>query len=534
MQHFRTLFMSPRTDLPAGLVVFLVALPLCLGIALASGTPLMSGLIAGAMGGLVVPLLSRSPLSVAGPAAGMTAVVLAGAQELGSLELFFAAVVAAGVMQIAFGFMRADGLTGLVPSAVIRGMLAAIGIILILKQAPHMVGHDEFDFALDETGLPFYKHLLVIFDAINFGALIIGSASIGLLVFWQRTPFARIPIFPPALAVVLLGTLTNIGLQLMGSSLALDATHLVALPVVDGLQGLLSSVPRPDVSMLFRSDVLSVAFTVAAVASIETLLSLEAVDKLDPLQRRSPGGRELVAQGFANMASGFLGGLPVTSVIVRSSANVAAGGKERLSALFHGVLLILAMLFLSTWLNYIPLACLAAILLQTGFKLASPQLMRQMWRKGSDQFLPFAITVVTVLSLDLLRGVMTGIILGIGFALYLNNRNTFRLFQRDGNTVLRFQKDATFLSKPALRRAFDAFEPGTQVLLENGGVFMDQDVSEAIHDLVQQARENDVKVDLSGMELSESRITSQPLPTLPVPDLARRVGRSIRRTQRKA
>lgn len=534
MQHFRTLLMSPRTDLPAGLVVFLVALPLCLGIALASGVPLLSGLIAGAMGGLVVPLLSRAPLSVAGPAAGMTAVVLAGAQELGSLELFFASVIAAGAMQIVFGLLRADGLTGLVPSAVIRGMLAAIGIILILKQAPHMVGHDEFDFALDETGLPFYQHLPVIFDAINFGALLIGTFSILLLVFWHRTPFARVPIFPPALAVVLLGTLANIGLQTLGSELALDSTHLVALPIVDGLQGLLSSVPRPELAMLVRADVLSVAFTVAAVASIETLLSLEAVDKIDPLQRRSPGGRELVAQGFANMASGFLGGLPVTSVIVRSSANVAAGGRERLSALFHGVLLILAILFLSTWLNYIPLACLAAILLQTGFKLASPQLMRQMWRKGTDQFLPFAITVVAVLSLDLLRGVASGIVLGIGFALYLNNRNTFRIFQRDGDTVIRFQKDATFLSKPALRRAFDAFEPGSKVHLENGGVFMDQDVSEAIHDLIQQAREKDVLVDVSGMELSESRITAQPLPTLPVSDLARRMGQTIRRSRQQA
>lgn len=534
MQHFKTMFMSPRTDFPAGLVVFLVALPLCLGIALASGVPLMSGLIAGAMGGLIVPLLSRSPLSVAGPAAGMTAVVLAGIQELGSLELFFASVMVAGLIQIVFGLLRADGLTGLVPSAVIRGMLAAIGIILILKQAPHMVGHDEFDFGVEETGLTFYKHLSVIFDAINFGALLIGTCSILLLVFWNRTPFARFPIFPPALAVVLFGTITNLILGSMGSSLALDATHLVALPVVDGIQGLLNSVPRPDASMLFNSNVVTVAFTVATVASIETLLSLEAVDKIDPLQRRSPGGRELVAQGCANMASGFLGGLPVTSVIVRSSANVASGGKERLSALFHGVLLILAILFLSTWLNYIPLACLAAILLQTGFKLASPSLMRQMWRKGTDQFLPFAITIIAVLSLDLLRGVAAGIVLGIAFALYLNNRNIFRIFKRDGDTVLRFQKDATFLSKPALRRAFEDFSPGDKVMLENGGVFMDQDVSEAIHDLVQQAKENGVTVDLAGMELSESRITSQPLPTLPVTDLAKKMGQSFRRTRKKA
>lgn len=527
-----SLWSSPRTDIPAGIVVFLVALPLCLGIALASGVPLISGLIAGAVGGLVVPLISRSPLAVAGPAAGLTAIVLTGIATLGDVRVFFAAVALSGLLQIGLGLVRAGGLAGLVPSSVIRGMLAAIGIILILKQAPHMVGHDEFDFDLIETGATFYTHLRVIVEAVEWGALLVGGLSIALLFSWSKTPLARITLLPPALVVVVLGTALNLLLVQMGSPHALGETHLVSLPKIDSLDSLLATLPFANLGALLRSDVFVVALTIAIVGSIETLLSLEAVDRIDPHKRHSPGDRELVAQGVGNLVSGLLGGLPLTSVIVRSSANVAAGAYERLSALVHGIFLVAAVLLLSPLLNQIPLACLAAILLQTGYKLASPSLFRQQWSKGLDQFFPFVATVVAVLSLDLLRGVALGIVLGALIVLYENNRNVFQLSREDKQVRLTFEKDGTFLTKPALRRAFDELEPGDQLVVDTAGVFLDHDAKETLHELADQAATRDIHTDLSDLDGVRTRAPTRALRQVSV--AAKRLGRRVRVGRRKS
>jgi MFS superfamily sulfate permease-like transporter len=497
-----SLFAHAKYDIPSGIVVFLVAVPLCLGIALASGVPLLSGLVAGAIGGLIIPLISRSALSVSGPAAGLTAIVLAGVATLGKVELFFAAVVVAGLLQLVFGLLRAGGLAALVPSSVIRGMLAAIGLILLMKQIPHVVGHDETDMGLEYQGFEVYEQLWHVFERVEWGAFLVAAVSLVILYSWPKTPFAKISFFPSALAVVVVGTLLNQAFLAFAPGLALAQSHLVTLPILSGPAELFATLPRPEISMLFRTDVLVVALTLAAVASIETLLSLEAVDRIDPWRRRSPKDRELFAQGAANLVSGFLGGLPVTSVIVRSSANVTAGGRDRLSAIVHGLLIVVAVLFGARLLNMIPLAALAAILIQTGLKLASPNLFRQMFKLGPAQFWPFIVTVLAVLSTDLLRGVALGLVLGIIAVLRENGKGVFEV-QRDGkNVVVTFAKDVTFLAKGKLRALLDTVERGSTLTLRRNNEFIDHDIREQLAELVQEAPRLGITVILDDIDLS--------------------------------
>jgi MFS superfamily sulfate permease-like transporter len=389
------MFGHPRSDCIAGVVVFLVAVPLCLGIALASGVPPVSGLVAGVVGGIVVPFLSRSPLSVTGPAAGLTAVVLFETKALGSFERLLTATMIAGCLQMALGFARTGRFAALVPDSVIRGMLAAIGIIIVWKQLPALVGGDG---AVSEMGSQFAA-----------GAASIAAASLLVLYGWGATPLARHAFLPPALVVVAVSV--ALASAFAGSTtLALSPKQMVDVPL-GGWSALRDALPVPDMGAFGDPLVWRVAVTVALVASIETLLSLKAVDGLDPLQRVSPPNQELVAQGAANLASGWLGGLPVTAVIVRSGANLQAGGRERLSALVHGVLLLLAVLFAGRLLNLIPLACLAAVLVQVGLKLASPKLVLEEWSLGWIRFVPFAATIGAVLATDLLKGVVAGIAL---------------------------------------------------------------------------------------------------------------------------
>jgi len=496
-----SIFTHAKSDVPAGLVVFLVAVPLCLGIALASGVPLLSGLVAGAIGGLVIPLISRSPLSVSGPAAGLTAIVLAGVASLGKVELFFAAVVVAGVLQLVFGALQAGGLATLVPASVIRGMLASIGIILLMKQAPHVVGHDEFDLGLEHTGMELYEQLTHLFEKVEWGAFLVAAVSLTILYTWPKTPLAKVSFLPAALAVVVVGTLMNQAFIAFAPALALGQSHLVSLPLASTPMELFHTLPRPELSMLFRSDVFVVAITLATVASIETLLSLEAIDRIDPWRRRSPKDRELFAQGVANVASGFMGGLPVTSVIVRSSANVTAGGRDRLSAIVHGALLVVAVLLAGPLLNMIPLAALAAILIQTGLKLASPALFKQMFRLGGAQFWPFIVTVLAVLSTDLLRGTALGLVLGVIAVLRENGKGVFSVEKNGNDVVITFQKDVTFLAKGRLRAALDAVPKGATLTIRRNREFIDQDIRELLNELNQEAPRLGITLVLDDIDL---------------------------------
>jgi MFS superfamily sulfate permease-like transporter len=408
MQSLKDMFSHPRSDLLAGVVVFLVAVPLCLGIAIASGVSPVSGLVAGVVGGLVVPFLSRSPLSVTGPAAGLTAIVLFETKSLGSFERFLMATIIAGFVQVLLGALRTGRFASLVPEAVIRGMLASIGIIIVWKQLPALTGSDG--------GL---SSMRAQFAA---GPALVAGASLGILFGWKFTPLARHAMVPPALVVVL--TAVGLGAAFEGSaSLALLPSHRVDVPL-GGWTALHAALPVPDWTAVSDPKVWLVGVTVALVASIETLLSIQAIDGMDPLKRASPPNQELVAQGAANVASGWLGGLPVTAVIVRSGANLQAGGRERLAALTHGLLLLAAVVFAGAALNRIPLACLAAVLVQVGLKLASPKLMLEEWRLGWPRFMAFAGTIVGVLATDLLKGVIAGIALELALRIVAGPRGS--------------------------------------------------------------------------------------------------------------
>jgi MFS superfamily sulfate permease-like transporter len=482
-------FSYPKQDLVAGAVVFLVALPLCLGIAVACGVPPVSGLIAGVIGGLVVPLVSRSPLSVTGPAAGLTSIVLLEVERLGGIAPFVAAVVVAGFLQIAFGVVKAGRFAALVPSSAIKGMLAAIGITIVLKQIP---------VALGVTG-----GFMDIPSQFSMGPAVLAAISLAILFIWPKTPLKKITFLPAALVVVVLCTVLGIVLEGV-PALSLADHHKVVVPT-GGAAGLWAALSHPPPSAFLDSGVWIAGITIAIVASIETLLSLQAVDRLDPLRRQSPPDRELVAQGLANTASGLLGGLPVTAVIVRSGANVAAGGRERLSALFHGLLLLGAVLAAAGLLNQIPLACLAAVLIVVGINLAKPSLFISQAKLGRDQLIPFLITIIAVLSLDLLKGVVLGVIVALVFTLHQNASGTIHQSKDpDGATRLRFRRDATFLTKPQLLRLLEAVPSGSAVVIQADGEYVDLDAKEAIATFLQDAPRRNIRMRVEGIDMSNA------------------------------
>ncbi len=485
----------PR-DLTAGLVVFLVALPLCLGVALASGAPLFSGVLAGIVGGILVGLVSGSHSSVSGPAAGLTAVVAAQIVSLGSYQTFLLAVVLAGMIQIGLGLARAGFLASFFPSSVIKGLLAAIGVILILKQIPHVFGHDpdpEGDLAFEQSDHQnTFTELLHTVSDIEPGAATIGLLSIALLVVWGKWKPLKNLSLPPALVVVLLGVGLSEAFRSLGGVWVIESSHLVQVPVAESLEGFLALLMSPDFSQWSNPAVYVAAATIAAVASLETLLNLEAVDKLDPQQRTSPPSRELLAQGIGNVAAGLIGGLPVTSVIVRSSVNINAGGRTKLSAIVHGLLLLISVALLPTWLNLIPLSCLAAILLVTGFKLASPALIKQIWKEGRYQFIPFATTVVAIVLTDLLVGILIGLAISIGFILNSNMRRPIRRFVEKhlGGDVMHIElaNQVSFLNRAALSKVLDDLPRGGHVLLDaNNTDYIDPDVLELIREFKEQS-----------------------------------------------
>lgn len=498
-----------KHDLPASIVVFLVALPLCLGIALASGAPLFSGILTGIVGGIVVAAISGSQLSVTGPAAGLTVIVFSAIQGLGTYETFLLAVVLAGVMQLILGLIKAGTIGNYFPSSVIEGMLAAIGVILILKQLPHAVGYDH-DYEGNESFIQADSHntfsgILLALERINMGAVLICSISICILLIWPK--IKRLSIVPAPLIVVVSGII--LGLLFQGGLLALSAEELVQIPQVQSFDQFMGLFVHPDWTAIGNKQVWVTAFTIAIVASLETLLSLEAIDKIDPIKRVSPTNRELVAQGFGNMISGLLGGMPMTSVIVRSSANVNAGGRTKLSAMLHGSWLLLSLLFIPFLINLIPLSCLAAVLLVTGYKLANVKLVKKMWNHGWDQFVPFAVTLVAVVLTDLLTGVGIGMLVGIFYILRRNLRNPYfyKMEQVDGQKVyrIRLAEEVSFLNKGAIQYLLMHMPTDSQVIIDGTNTrYIDRDVLEIINNFSTNAYTKQIEVKL--VEIKEAYV----------------------------
>lgn len=491
-----------RYDLPSGLVVFLVAVPLCLGIALACGVDPLSGLVAGIAGGLVIPFISRSPLSVSGPAAGLIAIVLSGIESLGGVEVFFLAVFLAGIIQIILGLIRAGSIAYLFPSSVIRGMLSAIGVILILKQIPHALGYDvdyegEMSF-LQPDGANTFSEIWMALSHTSVVAIAISIISIVLLVIWDKVKFLKnLTVVPGALVVVLTGVLINQIFIWTGSGIGLEGKHLVELPVYNSTAEFVGAFTLPDWSAFTNPDVYVVALTLAVVGSLVSLLSVEAVDRLDPFKRKTPLNRELIAQGAGNAFSGFLGGLPVTAVIIRSSANVNSGGRTRTAAVVHGILLLLTVIFFSQLLNMIPLSALAGILLMIGYKLAHPKIFKQMWKMGWDQLIPYVTTIVAVVFTDMLIGITIGIAVGIFFVFKENFHSAIRVDEEDGIKFINIRKDLSFVNKAKLIQTLETINEGDHVRIDGKGAeFMDHDLREILDEFVEMAEEREIHVEL--------------------------------------
>ena len=490
-----------KKDFPASIVVFLVALPLCLGIALASGAPLFAGVLTGILGGIVTASISGSQLSVSGPAAGLTVIVFGAITKLGTYETFLLAVMLSGVLQLILGAIKAGTIASYFPSSVIEGMLAAIGIILILKQIPHAVGYDA-DFVGDESfqesgNKNTFSAITSAFSRISYGAVIISVLSLGVLIYWPKVK--KLASIPAPLIVVILGVALSAAFK--GSQFEINADHLVKIPVVSSFNEFTNLFVHPDFSKITSPDVWTVAGTLAIVASLETLLSVEAVDKIDPYRRVSPTNRELVAQGIGNISSGLLGGLPMTAVIVRSSANVNSGGKTKLSAILHGTWLFVSLLLIPGILNSIPLSCLAAILLMTGYKLAKPELFIKLWREGKELFIPFVVTVLAVVFTDLLKGVGIGMLIGVFYILRNNMRNPyFYHIERVGDkkhVKITLAEEVSFLNKAAIQYTLNHLPSGVDVIIDGSNArYIDSDVLEIIRNFRHNAFSRGIIVEL--------------------------------------
>ncbi|MFK7972928.1 MAG: SulP family inorganic anion transporter [Bacteroidia bacterium] len=500
-----------KYDAPAGLVVFLVALPLCLGIALASKgenveAPLFSGLLAGIIGGLVIPFISRSPLSVSGPAAGLIAIVITGMDSLGSWEAFLVAIFLGGLIQIAFGFFKAGAVAYFFPNSVIKGMLAAIGIILIRKQLPHALGIDteavDLKFHLVET----HEMISRALTNMEVGAFIISIISLAILLTWENKIFKKLYWLPGALIVVIIGIVINQVFRGMGSPFELLGGmegHLVNLPdelVNEGPKGFIKQFTFPDFSALLNPQVYVVGLTIGLVASVETLLSVEAVDKLDKHKRQTPLNRELIAQGAANTLAGLIGALPITAVIVRSSANVNAGGQTRTSAFLHAIFLLVSVITIAGVLNMIPLASLAAILLLIGYKLARPALWKLMYKRGMNDFVPFAVTVVAVLVTDLLTGIAIGTAVGIFYTIKANFHTAIKTTTEGDQIEIRFAKDVSFLNKAELSKVLAGIHTGKSVVIDGSQAdFIDNDIREILYEFHVRADDEGIPLEFRGV-----------------------------------
>lgn len=496
-----------RNDFRGGLVVFLVAVPLCLGIALASGAPLFSGIIAGIVGGLVVGSLSGSQVSVAGPAAGLTTIVLSSIERLGQFDAFLLAVAIAGIIQIILGLVKAGSISHFFPSAVIKGMLAAIGLTLILKQIPHALGYDEdaegeFEF-LQPDGENTLSEIVRAFANPNATAIIIALVATAIMLLWDRPAIKKNKVLsglPGPLVVVIVGILINELFRIISPGMALSGNHLVQLPIAGEVGGVLNLVTFPDFSQYANPQVYISALTIAIVASLETLLNVEATDKLDPLKRSTPSNRELKAQGVGNLVSGLIGGLPVTSVIVRSSVSIMSGSRTKMAAIIHGVLLVVCVLLIPGILNLIPLASLAAILILIGYKLAKIGLFKQMYSQGKSQFLPFVVTILAILFTDLLIGIGIGLVVGIFFILRENYRTSHGGFRREsvkGGELIRINlsEHVSFLNKAGIINFLDNLPENTTVEIDGTqSTYIDPDILEVIENFRDSAKRRNIRL----------------------------------------
>ncbi len=495
-----------KYDLKSSLVVFLVALPLCLGIAIASGAPPMAGLIAGIVGGIVVGSISGSHVGVSGPAAGLTVIVLDSISSLGTFPLFLGALVAAGAIQFLLGLAKAGVLSYYFPHSVIKGMLTAIGLILILKQIPHALGYDK-DHIGDMAFQQFDHHntfteIYYAFVYSSPGAIPIVLIALSILIVFERPKIKKHKILgavPGALLAVVSGILINVSYSFWKPDWQLGGDHLVTIPTLANISELPTLLTFPDFSLFATGDFWLVAVTIAIIASIESLLSVEAGDKLDPYKRISPGSRELVAQGTGNLVSGLLGGLPVTVVIVRTTANITSGARTKMSAIFHGFLLLILVLTIPGTLNRIPLSCLAAVLFQVGYKLANPTLFVKEYQKGLDQFLPFLLTVIAILFTDLLIGIAIGMVVGIFFVIKTNYQRSLMVTQLNGNYLVKLQKDVSFLNKAPLIKELSAIPPGSSVVFNAAKAkFIDHDIQDVLNDFIATAPSKDIEITIEG------------------------------------
>jgi len=497
-----------KHDLKASLVVFLVALPLCLGIAIASGAPPMSGLIAGIVGGIVVGALSGSQVSVSGPAAGLTVIVLDSINGMGSFELFLATLVVAGLIQLALGIAKAGVVGYYFPHSVIKGMLAAIGLILILKQIPHALGYDV-DLVGDLAFIQADEHntFSAIWYAVKYrsiGAIPIVLVAMGILIFFERPQVKNhkiLGVVPGALWAVISGIVINYLYGIFNPSWQLTNEHLVSIPVLDNIGQIGNLLTFPDFSMIGESTFWIVAVTIAIIGSLESLLSLDAADKLDPQKRISPPSKELFAQGLGNTISGLIGGLPVTAVIARSSANIASGAKTKMSAIFHGILLIILVLAIPTILNMIPLSCLAAVLFLVGYKLAKPSIFIGIYKNGWDQFIPFIVTVIAVLFTDLLIGIGIGMIFGLLFVVKINFIRAVTLTELNGIYLLKMEQDVSFLNKALLMKLLGEIPTGSNVIIDaRNAQFIDHDIQEVLNDFIASSPDRNITITVEGFK----------------------------------
>lgn len=506
------LFANLKSDFASGLVVFLVALPLCLGIALASGAPLFSGIISGVIGGIVVGFLSTSHLSVSGPAAGLTAIVLTAISDLGSFNAFLLAIFLAGIFQLILGFLKAGTISNYFPSNVIEGMLAGIGLIIILKQIPHAVGLDS-DFQGDEAfsqmdGKDTFSEIFAITEHLQLGSVLITMVSLAILIAWTKVDFLkRLKVIPGALVAVIVGILLNEYFISSGSSLAISKEHLVNLPIPKSLSELQNIIVSPDFTAITNSKVWFVAGTIAVVASIETLLCIEAADKMDVQKRYSDTNVELKAQGVGNIISALLGGLPMTSVVVRTSANNNAGAKSKMSAVIHGVLLLLSVLAIPAILNKIPYATLAAILLLVGYKLANPKTVKHFWHKDKIyQFIPFLLTFVAVVLTDLLKGVALGMFVNVIFILIGNSKRAYNFTKEEyhnGDVIhIDLAQEVSFLNKSAIKTTLLAIPENAKVVINaSDTVYIAHDVLDLIKEFKKyRAKDENIKAKLVGFK----------------------------------
>lgn len=512
------MFKTLKNDIPASVVVFFVALPLCLGIALASGAPLFSGIIAGIVGGILVGALSGSKIGVSGPAAGLVAIVLTAIGSLGGYENFLVAVVLAGIIQLVFGILKAGVIGYYFPSSVIKGMLTGIGIIIILKQIPHFFGYDVepegADSFIEASGENTFSAILHVMDNITLGSMVIGIVGLAILMLWDKVLSKKGKIFQviqgPLVAVVV-GIIFQLVTQ-SNTSLVIDQSHLVSVPIPEDTASFIAQFSLPNFPAITNIEVWIVAFTIALVASLETLLCVEATDKIDPHKNVTPTNRELLAQGVGNIVSGMIGGLPITQVIVRSSANIQSGGRSKMSAIIHGFLLLGSVILIPTLLNMIPLSVLAAILLIVGYKLAKPSLFKEMYKLGWKQWVPFVVTVVGIVFTDLLVGISLGLAVGIVIILIKSYQNSHFLNKEgedvdDGKIKMTLAEEVTFFNKGAILKELDSIPENSFLELDvRKTKYLDYDIIEILEDFMFKAKERNIDIKL----ISEHGIVKNP------------------------